>query len=375
VTVEAVAETMTGPDAPWLRLRGVSCALGGVRVVEDLSLDLRRGELGALLGPSGSGKSTLLRAIAGLVPVAAGRIELRGAVVSAPGMVVAPERRRVGLVFQDLALFPHLDVVGNIGFGLGFRARPERSARIRELIAVFELEGLERRRPHELSGGQQQRVAIARALAPAPDLLLLDEPFSSLDADLRARLRHEIRLVLRRLGVTALLVTHDHAESLAFADRVGVIGEGRLHQWDTPARVYRDPADAFVAGFVGEGVLLDGTASREGTILTALGSLEAAPPAPAPGSRRRVLVRPQQVLRADRGHGADAEVRAADFTGADVLLELQLGDGSRLAARWAEVDPPRVGDVVRIVAKAVAYPHFAVDSGLHGDRSPNRPTA
>jgi iron(III) transport system ATP-binding protein len=348
-----------GSQAPrWLRLHGLACAIAGARVVEDVSLELARGELGALLGPSGSGKSTLLRAIAGLAPVAAGRVELRGAVVSEPGKLVAPEHRRVGLVFQDLALFPHLDVAGNIGFGLGALDRAARATRVGELLTRFELAGLGHRRPHELSGGQQQRVAIARALAPAPDLLLLDEPFSSLDADLRARLRHDIRQVLRELGVTALLVTHDHAEALGFADRVGVMSAGRLRQWDAPGTIYRQPADAFVAAFVGEGCLLEGTTDADGRILTALGRLRAMAPAPTPDSRRQVLVRPHQIERVARERGVAARVLGADFTGAEVLVDLVLDDGARITARWADVDPPGAGDQVRVAPRDIGYPHF-----------------
>lgn len=354
--VTASARPAAAP-AGWLEAEDVACAVGGTLAVTGVSLALARGELGALLGPSGSGKTTLLRAIAGLIPISRGRIALRGEVVSTASRTKPPEHRRIGVVFQDLALFPHLDVAGNVGFGLTHLDGDARAARIAELIARFELAGLERRRPHELSGGQQQRVAIARALAPAPDLLLLDEPFSSLDADLRARLRRDIGRVLRELEVTALLVTHDHAEALAFADRIGVIAEGRLRQWDTPWAVYHAPADAFVAGFVGEGTLLGATATADGLLRTALGELEAASPAAA-GASRRVLVRPQQIVRCAEGRGVEARVEDFAFEGAEVVVALALPDGARLSARWPGLDPPARGSRVRIAAAAGRYPHF-----------------
>lgn len=347
-----------GAVPAWLGIEGVACEIGGATVVDRVSLDLGRGELGALLGPSGSGKTTLLRAIAGLVPIARGRIMLRGVEVSAPGRAIAPESRRIGVVFQDLALFPHLDVAGNIAFGLAGIDRARRTARVGELLERFELAALAHRRPHELSGGQQQRVAIARALAPAPDLLLLDEPFSSLDADLRARLRAGIRSILRDLDVTALLVTHDHGEALGFADRVGVIVDGRLRQWDAPDVVFRRPADALVASFVGEGRLIDATVDTEGRLATAIGALDADEPAPRPGERRRVLVRPHQVEATRRGQGAAARVLRAEFAGADTLLEVETGDGTRLDARWPAEEPPRPGDALWIVARPGRYPHY-----------------
>jgi iron(III) transport system ATP-binding protein len=344
--------------APWLGIEDLACSLGGSEVVSGVSFRLARGELGALLGPSGSGKSTLLRAIAGLAPVARGRITLRGVEVSTPQRSLAPESRRIGVVFQDLALFPHLDVAGNVAFGLAALDRDRRAVRVAEMLERFELAALAHRRPHELSGGQQQRVAIARALAPAPDLLLLDEPFSSLDADLRARLRVEIRATLRELGVTALLVTHDHAEALGFADRVGVLVGGRLLQWDAPAVVFRRPADAAVAAFVGEGQLIEGNADAAGRLATVIGALEADAPAPRPGDRRRVLVRPHQIDVSTSGPGSLARVVRAEFSGAETTLELETPDGTRLDARWAAPDAPRPGDSLHITARPGPYPHY-----------------
>ncbi len=236
---------MTAP--PLLRVEGLHLRLGENEVLRGISLELGAGELGCLLGPSGCGKTTMLRAIAGLERPSAGRIEIAGQDASR----LPPERRPVGLVFQDLALFPHLTVAGNLAFALHDLPRQERRARLEELLDATGLRPLAARHPHELSGGQQQRVAIARTLARRPRLLLLDEPFASLDAPLRRQLREDLRQLCKRLGLSALLVTHDRDEGFAFADRLGVMHEGRLAQWDLPYELYHRPATPFVAEFVG----------------------------------------------------------------------------------------------------------------------------
>ncbi|OZI60936.1 ABC transporter ATP-binding protein [Bordetella genomosp. 11] len=223
---------------------------GPIRAVDDLSLTLPGGHIGCLLGPSGCGKTTVLRAIAGFEPPAGGRILLDGVVLSSTTRHVAPERRRVGMMFQDYALFPHLTVGRNVGFGLRRQPRAERERRVAEMLELVGLAQAVDRYPHELSGGQQQRVALARALAPSPDLLLLDEPFSNLDADARERLAFEVRDILKHTGHTAVLVTHDQAEAFAIADRIGVMTEGRVAQWDTPYNLRHHPATPFVADFI-----------------------------------------------------------------------------------------------------------------------------
>lgn len=231
-------------------------AAGRREVVRDLSLTLATGRIGCLLGASGCGKTTILRAIAGFEPLQTGEIRLAGNVISSPVHQQAAEKRGVGMMFQDYALFPHLSVEENVGFGLRKLSRPARHERVQTLLALVGLAGSAQRYPHELSGGQQQRVALARALAPSPDMLLLDEPFSNLDVDMRERLAFELRDILKQTGHTALLVTHNQAEAFAIADRIGVMDQGRILQWDTPYNLHHHPASPFVAQFIGREHLL-----------------------------------------------------------------------------------------------------------------------
>jgi iron(III) transport system ATP-binding protein len=320
-----------------LQLSAVSVDYGGHRAVSDLSFALERGAIGCLLGPSGCGKTTVLRAVGGFERVARGEIRLSGQVVSDPTTHVAPELRRVGMVFQDHALFPHLRVAENVGFGLRRAGPRERARRVGELLDTVGLGGLERKYPHELSGGQQQRVALARALAPTPDLLLLDEPFSSLDVDLRERLSLEVRDVLKRSGTTAVLVTHDQREAFAMADEIGVMQEGRIAQWDRPWELYHRPASQFVADFVGEGVFLPGRVVGPGEVETELGRLSARVPedcgpgcATCPdGCAVSVLLRPDDVVHED-GAPTRVEVAAKAFRGAEFIYTLLLPSGTRL---------------------------------------------
>jgi iron(III) transport system ATP-binding protein len=334
VSAAPLAAATGAPDAaPLLAVEALHCRLGGQDVVQGASLALAAGDLGCLLGPSGCGKTTLLRAIAGFQPVASGEVRLRGRVVASSGRALPPEARGVGLVFQDLALFPHLDVAGNVGFGLTRLERSEREARVRETLQLLDLQDLAGRYPHELSGGQQQRTAIARAIAPRPQLLLLDEPFSSLDADLRRQIRGQIRALLKRLGITALLVTHDQEEAFAFADRIGVMRAGKLLQWASAFDTYHRPASAFVARFVGEGRLIPGRVLPDGRIETELGRFRGQLPeqASSAGAAVQVLLRPDDI---QPGNGGDlmTEVVDADFRGAETLYRLRLAGGSEVCA-------------------------------------------
>ncbi len=219
-------------------------------VVRDFSLDLARGDIGCLLGASGCGKSTVLRAIAGFEPVRSGSISLEGVLISSPSRIVAPELRRVGMMFQDYALFPHLTVAQNVAFGLRRQEKSTQQKRVAEMLELVALADAGDSYPHELSGGQQQRVALARALAPAPDLLLLDEPFSNLDVDTREHLAFEVRDILRATEHTAILVTHNQAEAFAIADKIGIMSAGKIRQWDSPYNLHNRPQDDFVRDFI-----------------------------------------------------------------------------------------------------------------------------
>ncbi|KCB43034.1 ABC transporter ATP-binding protein [Bordetella hinzii] len=229
---------------------GYDTPQGLKRVVEDLSLALPAGQIGCLLGESGCGKTTVLRAIAGFEPLRAGRILLDGRVLSSPTGQVVPEKRHVGMMFQDYALFPHLTVAQNVAFGLRRLPRPQQQARVQEMLELVGLSHAAQSYPHEISGGQQQRVALARALAPSPELLLLDEPFSNLDVDTRERLAFEVREILKATGHTAILVTHNQAEAFAIADRIGIMQKGRIAQWDTPYNLRHAPASDFVRDYI-----------------------------------------------------------------------------------------------------------------------------
>jgi iron(III) transport system ATP-binding protein len=313
-----------------LELDDVAVAYGDDQVVHDVSLRLEAGHIGCLLGPSGCGKTSLLRAIAGFEPLVRGRISLQGEEVSRSGFMLAPEARRVGMVFQDLALFPHLTVVDNVAFGLRSLPPAARRERADRLLDMVGLADYARQYPHQLSGGQQQRIALARALAPRPQLLLLDEPFSGLDLELREELAGQVRGVIKREGITAMLVTHDQHEAFAMADEIGVMRAGRLHQWGRGSSLYRRPADAFVAKFIGEGVMLSGRVRSERSVSTELGVIEIEVPADqAPGDRVEVLIRPDAVLL-DPDSAIQAEVTDRVFRGGFFLYKLRLPSGQRL---------------------------------------------
>jgi iron(III) transport system ATP-binding protein len=314
---------LTPPGPPWLALDHVDIAYGARTVVERLSLTLARGSIGCLLGPSGCGKTTVLRAIAGFEAVQAGQIRLDGESVSRPGYQLPPERRRIGMVFQDHALFPHLTVAENVGFGL--RGVADAKARVQQMLDTVGLAHAAARHPHELSGGQQQRVALARALAPRPQLLLLDEPFANLDVELRERLGAELRGLLAPSGTTALLVTHDQHEAFAIADEIGVMSEGRIQQWDSAYQLYHRPANRFVADFVGEGAFLPAQIESELELRLELGVVRSA--TPLRGSAVDVLLRPDDVVH-DDASPITAEVAAKAFRGAEFLYTLRLSSGA-----------------------------------------------
>ncbi|MBV8462003.1 MAG: ABC transporter ATP-binding protein [Acidimicrobiales bacterium] len=308
-----------------LRIEGVTKSFGAQRVLRDVSLTVPPRSLTAILGASGSGKTTLLRVVAGFERPDDGRVTLGGEVVDdGRHRFVPSELRRIGYVPQEGALFPHLSVGRNIGFGLA--RGPDRRARVRELLELVGLSGLGRRYPHQLSGGQQQRVALARALAIRPEVVLLDEPFSSLDAALRASVRADVLRVLREAGTTSILVTHDQDEALSMADQVAVLRGGTIAQLDTPTRLYRQPMDAELARFLGESNLLEGEV-RDGMVSTGLGRLPVGEwSGPAEGGAATVLVRPEQIALGDPvGGGVEATVASYEYFGHDAVVRVRVG--------------------------------------------------
>ena len=336
---------------PLLQLRGLNCGYHAHKVVQDLDLHLNPGDIGCLLGPSGCGKTTTLRAIAGFEPVLEGEIELAGEVISRAGFTLAPEKRHIGMVFQDYALFPHLSVAENVAFGI--RKQPNAEHATQELLELVKLGNLAKRYPHELSGGQQQRVALARALAPEPKLLLLDEPFSNLDGELRRRLSHEVREILKARGTSAILVTHDQEEAFAVSDHVGVFKEGRLEQWDTPYNLYHEPLTPFVASFIGQGYFIRGQLTTPESVQTELGVLRGNRAYTWPvGGAVDVLLRPDDIVYAPDST-LKARIVGKTFLGASTLYRLQLPTGSHLESIFpSHVDHQVGADVgIRVAAE------------------------
>jgi iron(III) transport system ATP-binding protein len=333
----AVADRSVDADrARALRVEAVTKHFGTVTAVDGVSFDVADDELIALVGPSGCGKSTLLRILAGLIPSETGRIELDGTVVDDGRTSVPPERRHVGLVFQEHALFPHLSVDDNIGFGVRTPSA-ERSRRVAEMLDLVGLAGYGRRFPHELSGGERQRVALARALAPDPSLMLLDEPFASLDPNLRAQIRNDIVHILRSTGTPAVFVTHDQNEALAVGDRVAVMRAGRIVQLGTPEEVFHEPVDTFVAAFMGEADFLD--PDDVGTSLAAGLAAETAP------TGTLTMIRPDDVVLAVDRTGS-ATVIDAEFRGTSWCYTVRLASGATIRATRSHLDRLDVGTAV-----------------------------
>ena len=330
---------------PALRCSGLTKRYGHTLAVDRVDLEVPRGVLTALLGPSGCGKTTVLRLIAGLLDPDDGRIEIDGHLVTGRDVALAPERRHVGMVFQDYALFPHLSVARNVAYGLRHLSRDERAQRVRESLTLVGLEELSERLPTALSGGQQQRVALARALAPEPDLILLDEPFSNLDASLRVSVREEVRAILHTADQTAVFVTHDQEEALSLADLVAVMDAGRIHQMADPQTLYTQPATRFVAEFVGEADVLPGTRAGRYLVDTPIGRL------PTDRALRAgevtVVIRPESLAlrRASDGLGL---VRGLSYFGHDQLVTVEIPGGHHVRSRRGPGLDLERGDRVRL---------------------------
>jgi iron(III) transport system ATP-binding protein len=337
--------------------------------VEAVSLPLRTGQIGVLIGPSGCGKTSLLRAIAGLERPSAGRISIKGEGLSdaATGLHVPPETRRIGMVFQDYALFPHLSVAENVAFGIHHLPRAERQARTDEVLDLVGLGHAAQRAPHQLSGGQQQRIALARALAPKPRLLLLDEPFSSLDVDLRERLAQEVRAILKASDTTAMFVTHDQLEAFAVGDVIGVMNKGALEQWDDAYSLYHRPATRFVADFIGHGVFAPAqvvSVPETGNQLlrTPLGDLadsnECLLPGTYPGGECDLLLRADDIVHDDSAP-VKARIERKAFRGSEFLYTLRLASGEQVMAHVPSHHDHQIGEWIGIRAEVDHVVTFA----------------
>ncbi|MFM1956689.1 MAG: hypothetical protein RLZ41_88 [Actinomycetota bacterium] len=304
-----------------LSLQSVNKTFAGQPVLRNLNLEVHEKEFLAVLGSSGSGKTTLLRLISGFDTADSGEIRINDRLVFSKNTNVLAEERRVGFVPQDAALFPHLNVAGNIEFGLSKLSAAERTARVAELLRLVDLVGFETRMPHELSGGQRHRVALARALAPKPDLILLDEPFSALDAELRVRLREDVRKVIAKAGITAIMVTHDQEEALSMASRVAILRDGEFAQIGNPSEIYQSPADIEMATFLGDSVIINGVIENE-KIVTDLGLLTPLNKV-VNGATGRVAIRPENFYLQPNPNG-EGEVIGRQYFGHDALVEVKL---------------------------------------------------
>ena len=328
------------PPVPLLSVQNLFKSFGGTPVIEDCSFEVAWGEMLALLGPSGCGKTTLLRIIAGLEHADQGTIQIAGTLVAGNGTWVRPEDRNVGMVFQDWALFPHLDVARNVGYGV---PRAKRAAEVAKTLELVNLPGMQNRMPETLSGGQQQRVALARALAPQPTALLLDEPFSNLDSALRREVRTEVRQLLLNTGMTAVFVTHDREEALVLGDRVAVMDAGRIVQIGSPAEIYQEPANPWVASFIGDVSMYP--ADADGPVAHAdFGSIPLLKPHQGPVE---IAVRPEDMeLRPDDSSTATHTVEEFEYQGADSMVTVANPAGIRLLARISGTQSLAPGDRV-----------------------------
>ncbi|MCP5284673.1 MAG: ABC transporter ATP-binding protein [Burkholderiaceae bacterium] len=360
----------------FLQVESVTVRYGGEdarAAVDSASFGLAAGEIGVLIGPSGCGKTSLLRAVAGLERAASGRIAVDGRVLddAIAGLHLAPEDRRIGMVFQDYALFPHLSVADNIGFGLAHLPRAQRQARVQKMLDLVGLAHAARRAPHQLSGGQQQRIALARALAPEPRLLLLDEPFSSLDVDLREHLAQELRAILKASGTTALFVTHDQLEAFALGDAIGVMHQGRLEQWGDAYTLYHRPATRFVARFIGHGVFTPAeiVACAHGPCVhTPFGELDDPAECPLPdaypGGQCDLLLRADDVIH-DDASPVKAQIERKAFRGSEFLYTLRLASGEQVLAHVPSHHDHALGEWIGIrpaVDHVVTFPREARDA-------------
>ena len=331
-----------------LEIEKLTVLFDDITIISDVSFQLNKGNIGCLLGPSGCGKTTLLRTIAGFEQPHSGEIRINDQCFSNARILIPVEQRSVGMVFQDFALFPHLTVRDNIAFGLQKSAKQERRERIDEVVQLLEITDFQGKYPHQLSGGQQQRVAIARAIAPRPEILLLDEPFSNMDIELREQIAREVRKILKQADMTTILVTHNQLEAFAMADEIGVIRDGMLLQWDSAFNLYHRPANDYVAGFIGEGVFLTGTVLSEREVETELGVITGQREhGRAVNDQVSVLLRPDDIIHDDYG-SLTATVLDKTFRGAEFLYTLSLPSGSRLLSLAPSHHDHAIGEKIGI---------------------------
>ncbi len=335
-------------DKTLLELHTISQRYGNKTVVHDVSFNLNRGDIGCLLGPSGCGKTTALRCIAGFEHVDSGTIVLANRIIAGKGIHIPAEKRHIGMVFQDYALFPHLTAEENIAFGIQHMSRNQRRKRVDEMLELVQLREFAKIYPHELSGGQQQRISLVRALAPRPKLLLLDEPFSNLDVALRERLCADVRDILKLEQATAILVTHDQNEAFMIADYVGVMNHGVIQQWDASYNLYHRPKNRFIASFIGEGVFLPGVVINDHRVAIELGVIEGEFESPSPvGTNVDVLLRPDDIIH-DDDSPLKANVCAKAFRGAQILYTLRLPSGAEMLSLVPSHHNHNIGEPIGI---------------------------
>ncbi|WP_293265420.1 ABC transporter ATP-binding protein [Neptunomonas sp.] len=344
-----------------LSVESLSCAYANQLIVEGVSFSINEGEIACLLGPSGCGKTTLLRALAGFNTVTAGSIRMHGREFSSSSATLPPEKRQMGMVFQDYALFPHLSVADNIAFSLKSKSKSQKNDIVQTMLQLVRLPDLSKRFPHELSGGQQQRVALARALASRPRLLLMDEPFSNLDTEMRKELSLEVRDIIKQQEIAAVVVTHDQEEAFVISDVLGILADGKLQQWGTAESLYYRPETVQVAKFVGEGELFEGVCVSETKVQTELGLLEFAEPLLVPQQHPvNLFIRPADIspIVDNDGH-AKATVLSREFMGDATRYQLQLDSGRTVSAIVRELLPFKVGNIVGIevaVHRPIVFP-------------------
>ena len=339
-----------------LEVRNLQLAIAGTPVLRGVDFNVQQGEIACLLGPSGCGKTSILKLVAGFLAPDLGSICKRGEEISNPANVLAPEKRRISMVFQDYALFPHMTVTQNIAFGLKKLSSSERQDKVHSLLALTRLNHLSERYPHELSGGQQQRVALARSLAISPDILLLDEPFSGLDTELRRDLSQRVRELLKTSQTTAIIVTHDQEEAFAVGDKIGVMFEGKLHQWASPFDLYHKPADRFVADFVGRGTFIPATVKQNSLdnaqIDTELGILKGQPNRiMQEGQLAQLLLRPDDIIL-DKENGCSVLIHNKHFMGTNTLYQLHLPSGHELECSLPSHEDFAIGEHLKIKVEA-----------------------